>query len=98
MCARTKSLILVLLVMVGPALEASATTVLPISHNWTFRVGGRKFGLTGYPPGFSIYRTSIWYGSGYFTTRLPAPMCVTLPLLVCAGGYLIVRRRNESAD
>jgi hypothetical protein len=84
--------------MVGSALGASASTTIPISHNWTFRVGGLEFGLTGYPPGFFTYRTEINYGFGYFTTRLPAPVCVTLPLLVCAGCFVTFRRRNETAD
>ena len=98
MNGRTNSLILVLLLMLGSALEAAASITLPISHDWTFRVGGLKVGLTGYSPGIFNYRTEIDYGVGYFTTRLPAPVCASLPFLVFVGGYLIFRRRSGSAS
>lgn len=108
MLIRTKKLLLVMLVMGGSALEASATEVISPCVEWTFRVGDRVFGLEGYHrrdgkrgESPSIFRTTtvIHYGSGY--SRVSTPVIVVaavsgaLPLLICAGCLLMIRRPKK---
>jgi hypothetical protein len=83
--------------ILGIALSLHAQTFTCIrirmpDHDWTYRVGSYQFGLQGYGS-----RTEVCYG--HKTRSIPLPFQGAVALFgvafaaLCAGGFLIVRRR-----
>lgn len=100
MRTRSRSLLVVLLLMGGSVLEASARSNIMHRDNWTFRIGGHRFGFEGYRMVGRKYITIVHYGFGTFYSTLPvqavAALSGALPLLGVAGYLFFVRRRPEN--
>ena len=97
------------MLFIGGVLDVSATEVRSPYVEWTFRVGDRVFGLEGYTridlkrgeePSVFKTTTVIHYGSGESWVRTPvivvAAVSGALLLLICAGCFFMIRRRNEN--